>query len=132
MNELFDMLGALIRTNAWDRDAACTLADAVRMGPVTGEPAAYELAERREAAQERCAHCPVLAICGAEADLHLEVGVWGGALRYAAADETDPARGHYVAVPLIPAAAPSVHDHAAITARLARKRAAAMKAMEES
>lgn len=72
MNEttdLVDLLHALAGRGAWDRDAACSLADATRLNPVTGEPTDHELVERRAAAEELCAHCPVRALCGAEVDL---------------------------------------------------------------
>ena len=122
------LLVDLINRGPWDRYAACSLADAARLDGVVGEPSAEELAVRRQAAQELCAHCLVRALCGAEADLNCEPGVWGGALRY-------QVRGRYVVKPLIPAAAPSVHDRTGIAARLARKRtlleSGMRKAMEE-
>lgn len=123
----------LPRVGAWTRDAACGTADIDRLDPIVGgRPTPTELRIRLTAAQELCADCPVRRVCGAEADLHGDEGVRGGSLRYTVLDEGDVLSGSYVAVPLIPGAAPSIYDRQAVEARLTRKRAVASRALIEA
>ena len=112
-----------LRPGPWVRDARCTPADATRLDAIVGgHPTPEELEVRTAAATELCAHCPVARICVAEADLHADVGVRGGSLRYRAGGP----RGEYTVRPLIPDAVPSVHDRNAVARRVTRKRDAVL------
>ena len=104
MLDLMDLLGL----NApWQRYAACSWADRDRLGPIVGSgPTMTELDERTDAAQELCAHCPVIERCAAAGDRRFEQGVWGGALRYRAGGM----HGEYVVVPLISTVCGSVRE----------------------
>lgn len=91
-----------LNIGSWVTHATCKPSDAERLDHLTGgQPTPTELAVRREAAEELCAHCPVRPVCALEADLNEEPGTWGGSLRYHSG-------GKYVVKPLIPEAAPSV------------------------
>lgn len=120
MLDLRDLLtGRTGQIPAWQRDAACTPDDSERLDTIVGGyPTERELLARATAAGQLCAHCPVIAICAAEADLHAEVGVWGGWLRFRAGGD----RGEYTVLRLIPEAPPSIHDDEAVADRWARKR----------
>jgi hypothetical protein len=107
----------------WMRDATCATRDYARLDPIAGgEPTSADLDVRREAAEQLCAHCPVLRICAAEADLHGDVGVRGGSLRYRRNHDGGD-RGEYTVEYLIPNAPASALDRRGAAERLARKRA---------
>lgn len=107
----------------WVRDAVCELSDYRNLDPILGSiPSRTEIAERRQFAEHRCAHCPVLVRCGAKADVHQEPGVWGGALRYV----DSRLGGEYVALPLIPVYAHTRHNIRTVRQRRERRAAAAL------
>lgn len=111
----WDLIDLLTYPGAWTRDAACALEDHARLDPIAGgRPTAADVEAYTAAARELCAHCPVIADCAAEADRNLEVGVWGGALRWR--DNHDGGdHGPYVVERLIDQAPTSVHGRTLVS-----------------
>ena len=108
---MLDLMEFLGLNAPWQRDAACSWADRDRLGPIVGgEPTLAELDAYRAAAEELCAHCPVIERCAAAGDRRFEQGVWGGKLRYRAGGM----HGEYVVVPLIPVAVASRRGRAPV------------------
>lgn len=84
------------RPSSWPEQAACQGVDPELFAPRSIRRD-DELASATVAARRYCAHCPVRADCGAEADRDQLQGLWGGVHRL----RHSTGRGELVRTPLL-------------------------------